>query len=79
MADEEYGDEVTRRLHETDDAQVWAREWCSIARQIVDSGGQLIDEGWMIGWFANAIEVAKRIDRDRHPERKPWDLYRGAG
>ncbi len=80
--DGEYGDEVTRRLHETDDARVWAREWCRIARDLIGYKGgseidealiedKLLDEGWMIGWFANAIETGKRIDRERHPERKP--------
>lgn len=50
------------RLYSTDNAAVWAGEFVAL------HGG---DEGLMIGWFANAIETAKRIDRDRHPERKP--------
>jgi hypothetical protein len=44
---------------ETTDARVWAQEWCRIARQIAtskQSWAALDDEGWMIGWFANAIE-----------------------
>jgi len=37
------------------DAAKWAAEFCRIAR---DHGHDL-DEGWMIGWFANAIEQAR--------------------
>ena len=49
---------VVQNLHiETDDATVWAREFCS------KFGTDMIDEGLMIGWFANAIEVAKIIER----------------
>lgn len=46
---------------QTTDAQVWAREWCRIAREIeaADDGREVIDEGWMIGWFANAIEAGR--------------------
>lgn len=33
------------------DAQKWAEEFCRIAR---DKGHNL-DEGWIVGWFANAI------------------------
>lgn len=41
------------------DATAWAKEWCRIARKIEEeseeTGGKVIDEGWMIGWFSNAI------------------------
>jgi hypothetical protein len=37
------------------DASKWAAEFCKIAR---DHGHDL-DEGWVIGWFANAIEVGR--------------------
>jgi hypothetical protein len=39
------------------DAQKWAQEWCRIAKEIeeAEDGRAVIDEGWMIGWFANAI------------------------
>lgn len=33
------------------DAQKWAAEFCKIARD----KGHSLDEGWMRGWFANAI------------------------
>lgn len=39
------------------DAQKWAQEWCRVATEILGSCDEreVIDEGWMIGWFANAI------------------------
>ena len=51
--------ETTKKLHATVDAKVWAQEWCRIAREIEasDDDREIIDEGWMIGWFANAIMV----------------------
>lgn len=57
-------DETGKLLHSTTDARVWASEWCRIAENldgerclVVDS--RVIDEGWMTGWFANAIEVGR--------------------
>lgn len=54
-------DTVATLLHSTTDAQVWAREWCRIAKAFLeaDDGRLIIDEGWMTGWFANAIEVGR--------------------
>lgn len=42
------------------DAMRWAEEWCRIAREIEadDDGRTVIDEGWMVGWFANAMMAA---------------------
>jgi hypothetical protein len=39
------------------DARDWAVAWCKIAREIeaANDGRTVIDEGWMISWFANAI------------------------
>lgn len=53
--------DVSRRLHSTTDAMVWAEEWCKIAREIVaaDDGRQLIDQDWMAGWFANLAETVR--------------------
>lgn len=55
----------TNELSATTDAQMWAKEWCRIANEIeaADDGRQVIDEGWMIGWFANAIEVGRDAGR----------------
>jgi hypothetical protein len=52
-------DPVKKLLYSTTDAEVWAIEWCKIARKIEAEGGNLIDEGWMIGWFANAMCTAE--------------------
>lgn len=38
-----------------DDAVKWAAEFCKTAR---DLGVVGLDEGWVIGWFANAIETS---------------------
>jgi hypothetical protein len=49
-------------LIDTTDARIWANEWVRIAREIeaADDGRTVIDEGWMIGWFANALETGRR-------------------
>ena len=36
-------------------ASVWTDEWCDIATELRDGGTEIIDWGWMLGWFANAI------------------------
>jgi hypothetical protein len=40
-----------------DDAVKWAAAFCETAKD----QGHDIDEGWMIGWFANAIECAHDV------------------
>jgi len=75
-------DETTRtlRLHSTTDAQVWAEEWCKVAREIADAaepGRQVIDEGWMIGWFANAIEIGRAAGvTEANAETETGDIIR---
>lgn len=72
--------DATVALHTTTDAQVWAREWCRIAREIRDRGDEIIDEGWMIGWFANAIEIGRdagrgvRVGMSHHGPGEPVPL-----
>lgn len=61
-------DRTTFLLHSTDDAATWATEWCRIAREIEGRGESVIDEGWMIGWFANAMGVAEMLGRSRQVE-----------
>lgn len=48
-----------------DDGSKWAAAFCQHAAKLGVVG---IDEGWMIGWFANAIEHAhaKRMSLIRH-------------
>lgn len=45
----------TAKLYATTDAAVWASEFVKVAER----NGQTLDEGWVAGWFANAIETAK--------------------
>lgn len=52
-------DRTTLLLHGTTDAMVWVQEWCRIAREVEARGESLIDEGWMVGWFGNAMGVAE--------------------
>ena len=54
----EMGEQVWR---ESRDAAVWAREFCRIKRE---QGWTLadIDEGLMLGWFANAMEAMREDD-----------------
>lgn len=47
------------------DAQIWAQEFM----RVVDQENRVVlDEGLMIGWFANAIETAKRVAVEQRPE-----------
>lgn len=52
-----------------DDASMWAAAFCQTCRKL---GIEDVDEGWMIGWFANAIECSwqKRVNR-AEPETRP--------
>jgi hypothetical protein len=48
------------------DAMRWADEWCRIAKEIEMSRTKMrkvIDKGWMVGWFANAIEAGRYAGR----------------
>lgn len=53
------------------DAKDWAESFCATAAKLGHPG---IDEGWMIGWFANALmrgydeharRVSKQVTRSR--------------
>lgn len=46
-----------------DDAAKWAAEF---RRRAIRLGYSDMDEGWLIGWFANAIEGAESTRRYRH-------------
>lgn len=45
-----------------DDASKWAAAFCQTALKLGHNG---IDEGWMIGWFANAIEHSYWVRQSR--------------
>ena len=51
---EETGAQLVSRLGV--DAGLWAAEFRKVALRL---GYSDMDEGWLIGWFANAIEAAR--------------------
>jgi hypothetical protein len=62
-------DTEVNRLHFTDEARIWAQEFCR--KFVIHEGHQLVPDqmGLMIGWFANAIETGKIIEFTRFRER----------
>ena len=44
---------INNMLMNTDDPAVWAREFM----RVVDPRSNVIDEGMLIGWFANAMQA----------------------
>lgn len=52
-------DDVALELHNTTDAQVWARQFIAIISDEKYPGADPYDEGFMIGWFANAITAGE--------------------
>jgi hypothetical protein len=60
------------------DAQDWAQAFCKIADKLgfKDNAGNPIDEGWMIGWFANALmrgygqRVSDEVSNEREMRRR---------
>ena len=50
------------QLLATTDAAVWAEQFCLIAK---DLGLEDIDEGWMIGWCANAMAAQEMAMRSQ--------------
>lgn len=58
-------DEIAALLLSTTDAQVWAEEFQRVYRHLVHQGyadphqKPVDDTGWLIGWFANALEVGR--------------------
>ncbi len=52
------------------DAAKWAEQWVAICQNHFDEKGHpypdhVIDEGWMISWFANAIEAGRTAGFDK--------------
>jgi hypothetical protein len=48
-----------------DDAMKWSVAFCQVARKLGHHG---IDEGWMVSWFAPAIEHSNDVRRWRREE-----------
>lgn len=51
-----------------DDASKWAAAFCQKCAKL---GHEVPDEGWMTGWFANAIEHSGDVRRWRKSEQTP--------
>ena len=72
--------ETSRQQHTlmgTDDAMVWAEEFCRIfdgkevsTHEFAD-GTVVVDPGLMVGWFANAMQVAIDLHAGREAARQP--------
>jgi hypothetical protein len=56
--------ELTAVLHGTTDAAVWAREFVALFPPV--------DEGLMISWFANAIEIGRTAGEQSPDYRGPF-------
>jgi hypothetical protein len=48
---------------DTTDAMAWAKAFCARVRTGLDA----TDEGWLVGWFANAMAAQERADRAARP------------
>ena len=61
-------------------ARIWAAEWVRIAREIeaANDGRQVIDESWMIAWFANSIMAGYDIGRRKLLEEQARAAAEGA-
>jgi len=57
---------MTERLYATSDAAVWADEFCRVARGIGVDPNDPEFEGWMTGWFANAMQTAVDLDHQNN-------------
>lgn len=60
----EDGSTIQDRLYATTDAMVWAKEFMGVVMTHVTGSREeatlleFLDEGLMVGWFANAMEIA---------------------
>lgn len=52
---------MAENFWDSTDAQVWAKEFVNHVSQ---NPAIATDEGAMIGWFANAIEVGRRAGKE---------------
>ena len=51
-------DQKHLHLLSTMDPHKWGKEFCAVEKAVA---GVELDEGWVIGWFANAIETARSM------------------
>ena len=48
--------------HQVTDAMLWAESFCATFKKI-GANPDSIEPGWMVGWFASAIETTKDSQR----------------
>lgn len=58
-------------LHTTMDAQVWAQQFKATAERLRALGQDVLDDGWLIAWFANAIMRGYDTALE-HAARRRW-------
>lgn len=64
-----------RGLMATRDAMVWAEEFCRIFKgKVVGGEDGVVDEGLMVGWFANAFAVQEAFDK-AHIHIGTWHAF----
>ena len=59
-------------LHATTDAALWASEFNKVAQRL---GYSPMDEGWLIGWFANAMFAQEMAIRRAQKPELQWKQY----
>lgn len=62
-------DTTAAKLHSTMDAKVWTDEFMRLFSGHVCGPGEVIDDGLMLGWFANAIMCGFDIANQRHAQQ----------
>lgn len=50
-----------QEILQSDDAMVWAEEFCARVRELPQCDPT--DEGWVVGWMANAMAAGERQAR----------------
>ncbi len=60
-----------------DDAASWAKAFVQHAKKVQARGDDPLDEGWLISWFANAIEHSSDVRRWRSQPATAPVLDRG--
>lgn len=69
----------SRDITQTTDAQQWAREFIETFNRVYPDNGIELDEGWLIGWFANAISTGDQFCYHNQSGRTWVDVPSGAG
>lgn len=57
---------------ESIDANVWAEEFCKTFNKLYKNA-PILDPGWVMGWFANAMMARHDFDFRGHPEPTPCE------